>query len=175
TPNLCFSSFLLETRSSQSITAALDDFVGGAFGAKPQPPTVPPVSRCGPGSITLTANCTGATSAVRWYTTASGGPPIVTGGSYTVSGNTLTVNPLAATTTFYASCINTITLCESDRTSVVASISAAPSCTASANPTTIDIKTAAHNKTLNLSPTPAPASDYNYHWTFVGGNGTFKI
>jgi PKD repeat protein len=37
TPNVCFSSFLLETRSSQSITASLDDFVDGAFGAKPSP------------------------------------------------------------------------------------------------------------------------------------------
>src|SRR4030095_6236017 len=126
TPNLCFNSFLLETRSSQSITASLDDFVGGAFGAKPPPPTIPPVSRCGPGSITLTANCTGATSAVRWYTTDSGGTSIVTGGIYTVSGNTLTINPFTATTTFYASCINTITGGESARTSVVASIGTGP-------------------------------------------------
>ena len=125
-PNLCFSSFLLETRSSQSITASLDDFVAGSFGAKPQPPTVPPVSRCGPGSVTLTANCNGPSSAVRWYTTATGGTPIVTGGIYTVSGSTLTINPLTATTTFYASCVNTITGCESNRTSVVATINPGP-------------------------------------------------
>ncbi|MFN5335237.1 MAG: hypothetical protein ACK5BV_08630, partial [Bacteroidota bacterium] len=33
--NLCNTSFLLETRSSQSITASLDDFVAGTFNAKP--------------------------------------------------------------------------------------------------------------------------------------------
>ena len=33
--NLCFGSFMLETRSSASLTASLDDFVGGAFSTKP--------------------------------------------------------------------------------------------------------------------------------------------
>src|SRR5436190_6629151 len=56
-PNLCNASWILETRSSQSITASLDDFVASPFGGKPQPPTVPPAVRCGPGSITLTAIC----------------------------------------------------------------------------------------------------------------------
>ncbi|MEO7462959.1 MAG: hypothetical protein ABIT96_09540, partial [Ferruginibacter sp.] len=121
TPQLCFSSFLLETRSSASITASLDDFVSGSFGAKPQAPTVTPASRCGSGSVTLTASCTG--SSVRWYTAASGGTQIVTGGAYTVSGSSLTINPLAATTTFYASCYNAALQCESDtRTAVVATV-----------------------------------------------------
>ncbi|TWI83952.1 hypothetical protein IQ13_2072, partial [Lacibacter cauensis] len=35
--NLCNTSFLLETRSSQSITASLDDFVGGGFSVTPPP------------------------------------------------------------------------------------------------------------------------------------------
>src|SRR5262249_19152524 len=39
-PSLCFSSFLLETRSSQSITASLDDFVSASFNVRPQKPTV---------------------------------------------------------------------------------------------------------------------------------------
>ena len=34
-PSLCTASFLLETRSSQSITASLDDFVGGFFAVTP--------------------------------------------------------------------------------------------------------------------------------------------
>jgi hypothetical protein len=35
-PSLCFGSFMLETRSSQSLTASLDDFVGGAFSTIPE-------------------------------------------------------------------------------------------------------------------------------------------
>src|SRR5215203_2047263 len=45
--SICFSSYLLETRSSQSITAALDDFVAGAF-------TVAPTAVLTGGTITCT-------------------------------------------------------------------------------------------------------------------------
>jgi hypothetical protein len=35
-PNLCFSSFILETRSSAELTAMLDDYVGGEFSGTPE-------------------------------------------------------------------------------------------------------------------------------------------
>ncbi|HEX7902712.1 MAG TPA: hypothetical protein VF487_02455 [Chitinophagaceae bacterium] len=164
--NLCFSSFLLETRSSQSITASLDDFVSGAFNAKPLPPTIPPMARCGAGSITLTATCTGST--VRWYTASSGGSPLVTGGIYTVSGSTLTINPLAATTTFYASCYNASVNCESDRTPVVATINANP--TANAGPDEAKCQTPPSGPTsFTLAGT---ATNGTTAWSQIGSTGT---
>ena len=56
----CFSCFMLETRSSQEITATLDDFVGGALGGVPSV-TLNSPSRCSNGPcVTLTATASGA-------------------------------------------------------------------------------------------------------------------
>jgi len=48
--SLCNASFLLETRSSQSVTASLDDFVGGTFRATPLPLVINGSVFCSPGS-----------------------------------------------------------------------------------------------------------------------------
>ncbi len=42
----CFSSYLLETRNSQSVTASLQDFVGAGFTTVPPPPLANPVNYC---------------------------------------------------------------------------------------------------------------------------------
>ncbi|HTH32272.1 MAG TPA: Ig-like domain-containing protein, partial [Lacibacter sp.] len=60
--NLCNSSFLLETRSSQSITASLDDFVGGNFNITPPALILTGGSACtgNTGTITSTTSVSGA-------------------------------------------------------------------------------------------------------------------
>src|SRR5439155_17197110 len=85
--------------------------------------------------------------------TAAGFTP---NGSFTVH---LVVTRTFTGTDFSNSCDEVVTL-----TSI--------SCTASATPNPIDIRTAAHNTTLNVTVTPGPATDYNYSWSFVGGVGT---
>jgi len=115
---VCFSGFLLETRSSQSITASLDDFVGGSFAAKPQNPSVTGAARCGTGSVTLQAGCTGQNVA-RWYAASSGGAVLFTGSSYTTPS-------ISSTTTYYVSCYNASINCESDRVAVTATINTIP-------------------------------------------------
>ena len=60
----------------------------------PQITATIPASRCGNGSLTLTANCNTGTT-VQWYTESTGGAPIATGTTYT----TPVIN---ATQTFYA-------------------------------------------------------------------------
>jgi hypothetical protein len=56
----CYSTVLLETRSSQSITASLDDYIGGALGGVPTV-IVNSASRCVDGpAVTLTATPTPA-------------------------------------------------------------------------------------------------------------------
>lgn len=96
----------------------------------PSPPTVTPAARCDAGSVTLTANG-GTNGNYRWYTTASGGLPI-TG---EVNG-ALVIPSLATTTTYYVSLVNAF--CESDRTSLTATVNnspAAPTITVTGTPT----------------------------------------
>ena len=57
-PSICFSSFLLETRSSPSITASLEDFVGGAFPVRPVV-SIDNRAVCAGQPVTFTATATG--------------------------------------------------------------------------------------------------------------------
>jgi hypothetical protein len=69
-------------------------------------------SRCGPGTVSLTATgCAGGT--VNWYTGNSGGSAIAAGTSYTTTN-------LSVTTTYYVGCM--VGSCESPRVSVSAII-----------------------------------------------------
>jgi len=122
--NRCNSSFLLECRSSQSLTASLDDFVGGSYNLTPAPPVVQGASRCGAGALTLTATCsTGSES--QWYTAPTGGNPIPLPTSFT------------ETTTLYVSCRYTAPgsafICESARVPVTATINPNPNVNAGAD------------------------------------------
>ena len=118
--NFCFASFLLEARSSQSITASLDDFVGGAFGGVPDIPTPGPVARCGAGSVNLTASgCAGGT--LKWYATATSTTVLVTGPTYTTPS-------ITETTSYFVSCTN-VNGCESKRAEVKATINPNPTVT----------------------------------------------
>ena len=118
--NFCFASFLLEARSSQSITASLDDFVGGAFGGVPDIPTPGPVARCGAGSVNLTASgCAGGT--LKWYATATSTTVLVTGSTYTTPS-------ITQTTSYFVSCTN-VNGCESKRAEVKATINPNPTVT----------------------------------------------
>ncbi|MBK7807565.1 MAG: carbohydrate binding domain-containing protein [Saprospiraceae bacterium] len=81
----------------------------------PNPPSAPSTtgaSRCGPGSLTLTAaGCAGGT--IRWYDSPSGGTILGTGSSFTTPS-------LSSTTTYYASCFQSD--CESTRIAAIATI-----------------------------------------------------
>ncbi len=59
----------------------------------PQLLTTTPASRCGPGTLNLSATGTAGTN-IDWYTTATGGAPVFTGGTFTTPS-------IAATTTYY--------------------------------------------------------------------------
>ncbi|MBA4853001.1 M36 family metallopeptidase [Emticicia sp. BO119] len=82
----------------------------------PDVPSLNDGSRCGPGSIGLTATgCTGGT--ISWYTAISAGSLLTTGGSYTTPN-------LSTTTTYYVSC--TVGSCMSARAPVIATINPNP-------------------------------------------------
>ncbi len=62
----------------------------------PAAPTTTSASRCGPGTVTLTAaGCSGGT--LRWYTASSGGSSIGTGASFTTPS-------ISSTTTYFVAC-----------------------------------------------------------------------
>ncbi|MBL0258119.1 MAG: CotH kinase family protein [Bacteroidetes bacterium] len=83
--------------------------------ALPAAPTASNVSRCGPGTVTLTAS---SPEQVYWYSAASGGTLLVTNSSYTTPS-------ISSTTTYYAEAGNT---CRSaTRTAVQAIVNPIPS------------------------------------------------
>jgi hypothetical protein len=61
-------------------------------------------SRCGTGELTISA--APSTGSIKWFTASSGGTAIVDDADYDLSGNDLTINNLASTTTFYAEATN---------------------------------------------------------------------
>ncbi|GAB3512881.1 hypothetical protein GCM10027442_25000 [Emticicia fontis] len=80
--------------------------------AIPGAPTPSGASRCGPGTVTLTATgCAGGS--ISWYTVTTGGTSVGTGGTYTTPS-------ISNTTTYYVSC--TVNGCSSARVPVQATI-----------------------------------------------------
>ncbi|MGZ3952151.1 MAG: hypothetical protein ACXVBZ_12180, partial [Flavisolibacter sp.] len=91
--SICFSSFLLETRSSQSITASLDDFVDGAFTVRPTAVAQGGTITCTNTSVALgTAGSSTGTGVTYVWTGPAPSTSVVSGGIATAGGvYTLTV------------------------------------------------------------------------------------
>ncbi|MCK6612511.1 MAG: hypothetical protein L6Q78_15905, partial [Bacteroidia bacterium] len=83
-------------------------------------------SSCGTGNVTLTA--TPSAGKINWYTAATGGTALENNSSYSISGNSITLNNLNATTTLYAEAIDTPCISES-RTAIIAKINPIPGIT----------------------------------------------
>ncbi len=162
-PSLCFSSFLLETRSSQSITASLDDFASASFNARPQPPTVNGAERCGGGELTLTASCNG--SGVHWFTNVQGGSSLGQADGVSADGNSLTRN-FNSTQTFFASCFNAQINCESERVPVTGTVN--PPATSNAG---VDQTVCASDPQVTLAGIVGGSATSG---TWSGGTGTFN-
>jgi large repetitive protein len=82
-------------------------------------PSATGVSRCDPGSVTLTAAGADIGETYRWYATETSLTPLFTGNPYNTPS-------LAVTTTFYVTAYNPTTFCESARTPVTASLDGIP-------------------------------------------------
>jgi len=110
--------------------------VNGVFTINPNltAPTAGNNSRCGAGSVTISA-VAGAGETIDWYAAATGGSPL-SGGTGTSSFNTPSIS---TNTTYYAAARNTTTGCSSaTRTAVVATVLPVPTgVSASVSPTAI--------------------------------------
>ena len=144
TGNICFSSYLLETRSSQSITASLDDFVANSF-------TVAPTAVLTGGTIT----CTNPT-----VTLSTAGS---SAGTYVIRGpapNTTVVSGPVSAGGVYTLTVTNTTGCTSSATASVSVNNTAPGATATGGLVTCT--------TTSTTLTGGPAG-FNYSWTGPGG------
>ena len=150
----CYASFLMETRNSASVDAALEDFAFGEYNGKPQAPKVTAGSICGPGVVQLSAECSSTDNAVvRWYDAPTGGNLLFTGSNYAPN--------ISQTTTYYVACFRGDGLgCESTRTPVVATVNPKPEVSLSFDP----IKCNGDNTTLVANVTSGTAP-YTYLWS----------
>jgi hypothetical protein len=149
TVNPCFTSFLLETRSSQSVSAELKDFLFGSFFTQPQV-TVNSSSTCVGGSVTLTATVAGGVGPFNYQWS---------NGATTAS---ITVSPSATTT--YTVTVSSANGCISNPASGTVTINPAPACSINGiNPASLICNTG--NYTISTSATGT------YSWTMlVDGN-----
>ena len=83
-----------------------------------------PNARCNAGSLLLQA--TASTGTIHWYSSATGGTAIATGGTFTTP-------IISSTTTYYVDVTNSFGCISSTRTAIVASINPAPSLTSASN------------------------------------------
>lgn len=122
--NFCFTNFLMETRASHEISATLKDMVFGSFEVAPNTPEQTGNSRCGPGTVQLTGNCSGFGDATgKWYTLSNGVYTLVH------TGMNFTTPSISTTTTYYFSCTRTDLGCEGDKEPIVATINGNPTIT----------------------------------------------
>jgi hypothetical protein len=113
--NYCFTSFLLETRNSNSINAMLGDFVAGAFGAKPTI-TATGGSVCEPGGmVELCAVSTDANLTYQWYTNPELSVMVPNGDTKCISVN------VTSTTNYWVVATNELK-CTSDAVMVTATV-----------------------------------------------------
>jgi gliding motility-associated-like protein len=134
----------------------------------PPPPAAPAVSRCGSGTVTLTASGASGTQEYRWYDVATGGT------SQSSSANFTTTPLVGPGTTFYVSVFDVATTCESGRTAVDALVNTPP-----APPTTIS-NSGCSGTSISLSATGGSAGQFRWYNVATGGtaiagfvNGTF--
>jgi hypothetical protein len=152
--NTCFGSFLLEARSSQSITASLDDFVAGQFNVKPKV-TLENVTVCLGQPATFTAVVIGGIQPLKY--SFNGGAP--------QDSNTFTINPATddgvITVVVIGGAPNN---CESDKATATLKVNPTPICSISG------ISSVCPNSTSNNYTGPEGA-DLTYAWS-ISGNGS---
>jgi gliding motility-associated-like protein len=134
--------------SRTSVTATINIIPGA--------PLTTGASRCGAGTLTLTASG-GAAGQYRWYNVSTGGTPIPG-----QNNNSYTTPVLPNTTPYYVAINNGI--CESSRTTVTATVNTIPG-----NPSTTG-SSSCGSGTLTLSATGGPAGHYRWYTTSTGGS-----
>ena len=161
---VCFSRFMLETRSTHEITATLDDFVGGPLGGAPQPL-----------SLTGSAACAGTTGTITSSTSVSGlsyqlynSSNVAVQTAQTGTGSALTWSNIPIGNGYYVVTTNTSTQCTATSTPV--NVTSVPNPTANAGPDQTLCQTAPSGPTVfTLAGT---ASNGTTAWSVVTSTGS---
>ena len=154
--NTCFGGFLLEARSSQSVTASLDDFVGGTFNVRPKV-TINNVTVCSGQPAVFTATPDGGVAPLTYS---------FNGGPFT-SSNTYTIDPANESSPSTVSVVvkgGEPNFCESDIAVGTLTVLTAPNCSI----TGADL--ACPNSASNNYSGPA-GQGLSYSWS-ISGNGS---
>ena len=123
----------------------------------PSVPAGTSASRCGNGTVTLTAT-PGAGETIDWYAAPSGGTALLVGNS------SYTTSPLSSTTIFYAESRKTATGCVSaSRTAVTATINSLPAVPSGTGTSRCG------NGTVTLTATPAVGETIDWYAAASGG------
>ena len=126
TPSIATTTtYYAETRNTASgCVSATRTAITATVTAPPAAPSAGagPFTRCGPGTVTLTATV-GTGETIDWYSAATGGTVLAGGNGVT----SFTTPSIAATTTYYAETRNTTSGCVSaTRTAITATVTAPP-------------------------------------------------
>lgn len=126
--------------------------VTGTINAIPSAPTGNSASRCGTGTVTLTATTGTNGNTVRWYSASTGGTPLATGTSFTTPS-------ISSTTIYYISSYHSTNTCESTsaRVAVTATVNTVPAVPVVSGNGRFD------TGTLALTGSGAPAGG-TYNW-----------
>lgn len=133
----------------------------------PTAPTANNSLQCGTqvptASVTSTTGAT--TPTFKWYDAAVAGTLLQSSTSVTYTTS------VSATTTFYVSEVDGVTGCESPRTAVTVTVSAADPVAAATSSATICIGSSFDLTASNTNP--IPNQNYTYSWSGVSGSGAF--
>ncbi len=114
TPSIAITtSFYVEANNGGCISSRVE--VIATVNTTPSVTSTTPASRCGPGSVTLTATASSGT--LSWFASLTGGSPLANGTSFTTP-------VLTTTTTYYVQAQESS--CASARTAVVATVNSLP-------------------------------------------------
>jgi RHS repeat-associated protein len=124
TPSLsATTTYYVSYTNSSNCESATRTAVTATVNAMPSAPTITAGSRCGAGSVVLSAS-TATAGTFRWYSVSTGGSALQISASGT--SNSYTTGSLSATTTYYVTFHNGT--CESSpRTAIVATVNTFPS------------------------------------------------
>lgn len=152
----CTTTFLFETRESQSLSSILVDFANGQLNNVPSAPVATTGERCGSGPVSFTATgCSGEGTELKWYDAATNGNLVYTGATYNVS--------ITGTTSYWVSC--SVGGCEGPRTQVTRVVNALPTIDGVVVNVTCN---GANNGSINVTASGG-IGPYTYDWADVVG------
>ena len=147
------TTYTIASLSGKCNATSLSGSVTVTINPIPDPPTASDVSRCGPGTVTLTASA--GSNTIDWYANSSGGSSLYTGPTYTPS--------ITGPTIYYAESKNADGCVSAERTMVTATVKPNPVVTVGAVP--VDAICSGRNTGTNINISLSSDLPGTFSWT----------